>query len=536
MRAELRRASARIGRAGRRQLGSRRRRLRSGRKAPSGHVWIRWKLLPVLARLDPGLQLPKQRAGLVKEVVEALGARRIQHWWIPPETGDRATLGVREEDRAAVLEVLATVSGPAWHADLIRPDGRARRLLTGPELGSRGATAPGLLLWEFVAAEVGNTFIADDAQGLEITFFSPDPERADVLRSAAASVVATELPVEQCGGFGEVPAVLRRRQITAVGFPIDVVYTWVDGADEAWLRSKAEAAGVADPEAFTERAHDAARFADHDELRYSLRSLQQFAPWVNHVWVVTADQSPAWLRPDDPWVTVVPHREIWPDDEGLPTFNSHAIEACLHRIPGLSEHFLYLNDDMILGRTQAPERFFHPSGIGKFFNSRALVGYGVAQPGEIASTTAAKNARTLLAESRDVTFARKFYHTAVALRRSVCEELETEFADVVATTRAARFRTVRDVALSGSFYLNYAYLIGAAVPSRMRYDYVDPAAPDAGWRQNRLLRTRAFDAFCINDGTTAETEEQQRRTDQAIRRFLRAYLPVPGTFEIPSPD
>ena len=116
------------------------------------------------------------------------------------------------------------------------------------------------------------------------------------------------------------------------------------------MRIKARAAGVADESAFTERAHDAARFADHDELRFSLRSLEQFAPWINHVWIVTADQRPRWLTPDHPWVSVVSHRDIFPDPDALPTFNSHAIEACLHRIPGLAEHFLYLNDDMLLGR------------------------------------------------------------------------------------------------------------------------------------------------------------------------------------------
>ena len=34
----------------------------------------------------------------------------------------------------------------------------------------------------------------------------------------------------------------------------------------------------------------------------------------------------------------------------LPTFSSPAIEANLHRIPGLSEHFLYFNDDVFLGK------------------------------------------------------------------------------------------------------------------------------------------------------------------------------------------
>lgn len=424
-----------------------------------------------------------------------------------------------------------------------------------------------MLLWEFVAAAPRSGFIADDRQGLPIHFWSTrradeaevnelgesptegeiETEPADgepaaesnitavddrpVLQTEVANLVATVLDPADCEGFGDVPKPLQIRQIGLVDFPIDVVYTWVDGADPTWLQTKAHAVGSADELAFTERAQDESRFADHDELRYSLRALEQFAPWINHVWIVTADQRPGWLQRDHPWISVVDHRDIFPGQAGLPTFNSHAIEACLHRIPGLSEHFLYLNDDMILGRSVAPEQFFHPSGIGKFFYSRALVDYRDHVAGEIASSTAAKNARSLLSERYGVTFARKFYHTASALHVSELSRLETEFADVFAATRRAKFRTVHDIAVAGSFYLNYGYQAGTLTPSRLRYDYIDPAAPDADWRLRRLLGRRGFDAFCLNDGSSAEDAEQRRRTDQVIRGFLADYLPVPGSFE-----
>jgi hypothetical protein len=42
---------------------------------------------------------------------------------------------------------------------------------------------------------------------------------------------------------------------------------------------------------------------------------------------------------------VVPHSSIFPYPEHLPTFNSLAIETHLHRIPGLSENFIAMNDD-----------------------------------------------------------------------------------------------------------------------------------------------------------------------------------------------
>ncbi len=342
--------------------------------------------------------------------------------------------------------------------------------------------------------------------------------------------MATVLDPVDCLGFGEVPTPLRSRQIGVVDFPIDVVYTWVDGADPAWLQTKARAVGSNDGRAFTERAQDESRFADHDELRYSLRSLEQFAPWVNHVWIVTADQRPAWLRRDDPWISVVDHRDIFPDQDGLPTFNSHAIEACLHRIPGLSEHFLYLNDDMILGRPVNPEQFFHPSGIGKFFYSRALVDYRENVAGEIASSTAAKNARSLLAERYGVTFARKFYHTAAALHVSELSRLETEFAESFAATRRAKFRTVRrhrrrrivlsQLRLSGRHPDPEPAQLRLRRPRRPGRRLAAPPAAEADLR--RVLYQRRLQR-------RGRAPAPPDRPDDPP--FLADYLPVPGSFE-----
>ena len=39
----------------------------------------------------------------------------------------------------------------------------------------------------------------------------------------------------------------------------------------------------------------ASRYRDNNELRYSLRSLAKFAPWIRHVYIVTNGQIPYWL-------------------------------------------------------------------------------------------------------------------------------------------------------------------------------------------------------------------------------------------------
>ena len=73
-------------------------------------------------------------------------------------------------------------------------------------------------------------------------------------------------------------------------FDVDVVYTWVDGDDEDWLASRdARITGLGGtPSA---RAGGASRYRSRDELRYSMRSLHLFAPWVRRIHLVTAGEA-----------------------------------------------------------------------------------------------------------------------------------------------------------------------------------------------------------------------------------------------------
>lgn len=107
----------------------------------------------------------------------------------------------------------------------------------------------------------------------------------------------------------------------------------------------------------------ASRFEDNEELRYSLRSVERFAPWVRHIYIVTNGQIPHWLNLENPRITIVTHTEIFANTSHLPTFGSPAIESNLHRIPGLSDKFIYMNDDVLFGTDVWPDDFYtHSSG------------------------------------------------------------------------------------------------------------------------------------------------------------------------------
>lgn len=117
---------------------------------------------------------------------------------------------------------------------------------------------------------------------------------------------------------------------------------------------------------------DANRFEDNEELRYSLRSLEKHAPWIRKIFLVTNGQIPYWLNLDHPRLTIITHQEIFTNMSHLPTFSSPAIESHIHRIPGLSEHFLYLNDDVMLGSEVWPEDFYSPASGYKVYLSWSL--------------------------------------------------------------------------------------------------------------------------------------------------------------------
>jgi hypothetical protein len=319
-----------------------------------------------------------------------------------------------------------------------------------------------------------------------------------------------------------------------IGFPIDAVYTWVDGGDPDWQARKAAALGDNDwVTGVSGQTANNSRFASRDELRYSLRALHCFAPWVRRIFLVTDDQVPAWLDTDHPQVTVVSHQEIFGDTGRLPTFNSQAIESRLHRIPGLSEHFLYLNDDVFLGRPVTPDLFFTSGGLTRFFPSGALVDSAPRSDSDAPVNSAGKNNRRLIQEAFGRVLTRKMKHTPHPSRRSVIYEIEERFAEHVEATAAHQFRHPDDISLLSSLQQYYAYLTGRATPGEIRYLYTDLASPQTPFQLAKLLRNRYLDAFCLNDTDSdpgAATEQAELLAD-----FLPAYLPFVSPFELAHP-
>lgn len=112
-------------------------------------------------------------------------------------------------------------------------------------------------------------------------------------------------------------------------------------------------------------------FRDRGELRASMRSLEMHAPWIRHIYLVTDGQCPPRLDREHGRVTVVDHTEIFAATDALRTYNSHAIGSQVHRIPGLSDHYLLINDDVMFNSPVTPYDFFTATGQLKISFSRS---------------------------------------------------------------------------------------------------------------------------------------------------------------------
>jgi hypothetical protein len=286
-----------------------------------------------------------------------------------------------------------------------------------------------------------------------------------------------------------------RDLLSVFPFDIDVVYTWVDGADPKWQAARRMWSGKEDKSSHAADAHDHSRWRDYGTLKWSLRSVAKHMPWVRRIYLVTDEQRPDWLKEDDR-LRVVSHASFFGSHVKRPTFNSHVIESQLHKIEGLSEHFIYLNDDVLITRPTSPGDFFWPNGIVKVFPGVAE--FQDSDHDVIAVNAAGQNLRDLFSGQAWAPIVFKMRHTAFALRRSVLEQIEQTFFEQFKLLGQQQFRSKHDIAPVSQVFPYFAFLTGRAVSVKVPTAYVDVGrtVPLKGWI--KLLTSWDYITVCLN--------------------------------------
>ena len=319
----------------------------------------------------------------------------------------------------------------------------------------------------------------------------------------------------------------------AASFPIDVVYTWVNGEQPEHAFKKTYHA---------QRMNNAhkdglikGRFTDNDELRYSLRSICKFSPWVNRIFLVTDGQRPAWLNANNRRISLIPHTDIIPQPY-LPTFNSHVIESYIHTIERLSEHYIYFNDDCLMTRPCTTNSFFTQNGLPLVFidwRLSRLEGYLGEETPHSASFF-----NTLKYLNIEDNFKHSFIaaHGPFAQTKTNAIASYTVFNKIIAEFSNNKFRTNHEIAFYSHATPLLSVLNKRAVPCDVEYYYMNIQRFDRRWFYKSLLKNKKNAItnplfVCFNDRTSKDTPDSKSAKKEMLD-FFEKFLPEKCEFEL----
>lgn len=308
---------------------------------------------------------------------------------------------------------------------------------------------------------------------------------------------------------------------------IDLIYLWVDGNDPKWLEKKHRITGNFDNES---EINNKGRYANNDELKYSLRSVEKYIPWINNIYIVTDNQQPEWLNVNHPKIKVIDHKEIMPE-EALPSFNSSVIEYFIYRIHGLNEHFLFSNDDMFFNKKLQPDYFFEEDGFPIVRLKRKLMKryhYSIkllllGRLGQYKSMVV--RGAKLVEEKFGVFYSGIPHHNVDAYNKSDYKyAVEVLFDEEVSRSQYSHIR--KDGDLHRSAFSYYALATGKAhlkYVSRKESSRIDVRKSD----YLSYLNKYNPDLFCLNDGQRVKDEDREK-----IKPFLEKVFPEKASFEL----
>jgi len=335
-------------------------------------------------------------------------------------------------------------------------------------------------------------------------------------------------------------------------YPIDILISWVDGSDPEWLADKAK---YTPPEAITDDR--VSRYRDWDNLQYLFRGIEKFAPWVNNIYLLTWGHVPKWLNVNAPKLHIVKNDDFVPA-EYSPTFSSQTKDLNLHRVNGLSEHFIYFDDDMFLLKKTWREDFFKN---GKPCDCAILTAHSHTEDRyfmcmEYRATGLLNkhfNMKEVIKKNHKGWFNRKYglkmrfrswvlsgfprfpgiwqQHLASSLCKSTYEELWEKEYDKLNETCMHRYRCVTNFNIwvfrnwqiaSGNFYPR-------STKFGKRFESDDPGFPKG---VTDYIEKQKGTMICINDSNADMTDEEFITARDTIKNSFEKILPEKSKYEL----
>lgn len=304
---------------------------------------------------------------------------------------------------------------------------------------------------------------------------------------------------------------------------VDAVFTWVNARDDQWLHKKNSY--LKNAKLGCENSADDARFEDHNELYYSVNAVKKYLPWIRKIYIVTDNQKPDWLSDSDDQIIIVDHTEII-DSKFLPTFNSHVIEANLHKIKNLSENFIYFNDDVFVAKYLDKEHFFRKNGIASFFLSMKNLETMKEKGVFTATLKASLNSRNILMKNTGIDPKQTLVHSYVPLKKSIFKEVWGQHESRISEFLSNKFRGENDLNLATFLVPWLMYIHGQSVITSEICYYFNIRSNHALQQYKKLINMRSntilAHSFCANDFSTLG-KQNSRDVGQDLIQMLSKY-------------
>lgn len=309
---------------------------------------------------------------------------------------------------------------------------------------------------------------------------------------------------------------------------IDLVYLWVDGNDPIWLKKKITFTG----EDLNENSeiNCQGRFVNNDELKYSLRSVEKNASWIRNIYIVTDNQCPEWLNVNNPKIHLIDHKEILPS-EALPCYNSSIIEHFIYKIPGLSEHFIYANDDMFIARKISPSFFFNTNGnpiirLQRYFGGRYIniLKKQLSIKANIYRKTIENSAKLINSKFGEFYSGTPHHNIDAYLKSDYQQVAENVFRDEIQNTISNHLRHESDIQR-----IVYSYHLLANGKGERHYVKRNESCRIRLQHKDFMGFIHKYNPFlfCLNDTQYATNKDRER-----VEPFLNTLFPQKSNFEL----
>lgn len=294
---------------------------------------------------------------------------------------------------------------------------------------------------------------------------------------------------------------------------VDIVITYVNCFDKDWQNSYEKTVG---------KKYQNVRYRDWGTLVYLFRGIATNMPFVRNVFLIVSNKSqvPTWVNQKT--VKIVEHKDFIPE-EFLPTFNSCCIELFLHRIEGLSERYIYFNDDCFPIKKTTEEDFYK--------GGKAVLGFMKRHSAKTMFAQQCLNSYKLAKEKsenteNDACLYITQQHTCTPFLKSVSEECFGKIEEVIPETIS---KTREEKNINQYVFSLYGLFTGKYVNSKMSFKYTS-LENNTMWNICKEIRNPGSKILCFND-TNKLNASSFKNYRNVLKEVFNNRFPIKSKYE-----